>query len=141
MIKRVVTRSPAETEALGEAFGAGMEKPHVIWLYGDLGAGKTVFTRGLARGLGCDGQVSSPTYTLVREYSGRLPLFHFDLYRLDGLDELLELGWDDYLSRGGVCAVEWAGRLEELPDKGIIVTIEPMDDSESRCVTIDTPDP
>ncbi|WP_294475521.1 tRNA (adenosine(37)-N6)-threonylcarbamoyltransferase complex ATPase subunit type 1 TsaE [uncultured Intestinimonas sp.] len=113
-----VTNSPEETEALGAALAPGLEPGVVLAFTGDLGAGKTAFVRGLARGLGCSGRVTSPTFTIVNEYEGgRLPLFHFDLYRLDSAGELFDIGWEDYLARGGVCAVEWsekaAGALEE----------------------------
>ena len=111
------TGSEAETEALGRSLGEVLEAGSVVAFTGDLGAGKTAFTRGLARGLGIRGRVTSPTFTIVNEYEGgRLPLFHFDMYRLSGEEELFEIGWEDYLSRGGVCAVEWsehvAGALE-----------------------------
>ena len=113
-----VTNSEQETEALGRRLGERLTAPCVVAFTGDLGAGKTAFTRGLARGLGVTDRVTSPTFTIVNEYEGgRLPLFHFDLYRLSSADELFDIGWDDYLARGGVCAVEWseniAGALEE----------------------------
>lgn len=103
------TKSAAETEALGERLAKALQGGEVIAYTGDLGAGKTAFTRGLARGLGITGRVTSPTFTIVNEYEGgRLPLFHFDMYRLSSSDELYEIGWEDYLARGGVCAVEWS---------------------------------
>ena len=111
-----VTNSEAETEALGARLAPRLEPGTVIAFTGDLGAGKTAFTRGLARGLGVTERVTSPTFTIVNEYEGgRLPLFHFDLYRLGSSDELFDIGWEDYLSRGGVCAVEWSenAALEE----------------------------
>ena len=86
----------------------------MIAYYGDLGAGKTAFTRGLAAGLGVTECVTSPTYTIVNEYlSGRMPLFHFDMYRLSSSEELFDIGWEDYLARGGVCAVEWSENVED----------------------------
>jgi tRNA threonylcarbamoyladenosine biosynthesis protein TsaE len=86
--------------------------------------GKTAFTRGLARGLGCTGRVTSPTFTIVNEYEGRIPLFHFDMYRLPNADALFDIGWEDYLNRGGVCVVEWSERVSEaLPEDTIWVTI------------------
>ena len=101
------TNSPAETEALGEALGKQLQPGTVLAYRGDLGAGKTAFTRGLARGLGAAEPVTSPTYTIVNEYlTGRMPLFHFDMYRLSCSDDLFDIGWEDYLARGGVCAVE-----------------------------------
>lgn len=97
----------------------------MIAYFGDLGAGKTAFTRGIAEGLGVSEQVTSPTYTIVNEYlSGRLPLFHFDMYRLGSSDELFDIGWEDYLARGGVCAVEWSENVEDALQDAIRITIE-----------------
>ena len=117
MTKEYTTAGEEQTEALGFRLGQLIQPGAVIAYTGDLGAGKTAFTRGLARGLGIPDRVTSPTFTIVNEYEGgRLPLFHFDLYRLASSDELFEIGWEDYLRRGGVCAVEWsenaAGALE-----------------------------
>lgn len=112
---RCVTHSPEETETLGERLGQLALPGTVIAYTGDLGAGKTAFTRGLARGLGIAERVTSPTFTIVDEHlEGRLPLFHFDLYRLTSADDLYDIGWEDYQTRGGVCAVEWSERAEEL---------------------------
>ena len=110
------THSAAETEALGERLAACLPGGEVIAYTGDLGAGKTAFTRGLARGLDCRDRVTSPTFTIVNEYEGDIPLFHFDLYRLGSSDELFDIGWEDYLARGGVCAVEWSERAEDAFD-------------------------
>jgi len=113
-----------ETEELGAALAKKLLRGDVLAYYGDLGAGKTAFTRGLARGLGCTGRVTSPTFTIVNEYDGPTPLFHFDMYRLADSDELYEIGWEDYLARGGVCAVEWSERIEDaLPPDIVTVTI------------------
>ncbi len=104
-----ITHSESETEALGAAFAEKLPAGAVAALYGDLGCGKTAFVRGMARGMGLDeAQVSSPTFTIVNEYEGERPLFHFDMYRLASADELFDIGWEDYLARGGVCAVEWS---------------------------------
>ena len=120
-----LTHTPGETEAVGEALARKLLPGDVVAFRGDLGAGKTAFTRGIARGLGITGPVTSPTYTLVNEYpEGRLPLFHFDLYRLNDSDELFELGWEDYLSRGGVCAVEWSEHVADALEDLILVTLE-----------------
>jgi tRNA threonylcarbamoyladenosine biosynthesis protein TsaE len=102
------TNSESETESLGRALGETLTPGAVLALFGGLGAGKTAFVRGVARGLGIASRVSSPTFTVVNEYPGKIPLFHFDMYRLQSADELFELGWDDYLERGGVAAVEWS---------------------------------
>ena len=104
-----ITHCEEETEALGAAFAAKLTAGAVAALYGELGCGKTAFVRGMARGMGFPGTVTSPTFTIVNEYEGGvLPLFHFDMYRLAGADELYDIGWEDYLGRGGVCAVEWS---------------------------------
>ena len=122
---------------MGAALGKALNPGTVIAYRGDLGAGKTAFTRGLARGLGCTEQVTSPTYTIVNEYlSGRMPLFHFDMYRLAGADDLWDIGWEDYLDRGGVCAVEWSENVEDALEDAIIVTIEKIGE-DARCITIE----
>ncbi len=130
----MISRDVDQTEKLGEELGKTISAGTVVWLYGDLGAGKTAFVRGLARGLGVEGRVTSPTFALVNEYEGRLPLFHFDLYRLGGEEDLFELGWDDYLSRGGVCAVEWSQRLDARPDRGVRVDIRPCAEGREICI-------
>ena len=132
-----ITNSPAETESIGVALGQRLKPGTVIAYRGDLGAGKTAFTRGLARGLGCREIVTSPTYTIVNEYlGGRIPLFHFDMYRLRSSDDLWDIGWDDYLERGGVCAVEWSENVDEAMEDPIIITIEKTGE-ESRRITIE----
>ena len=119
-----ITNSPAQTEAVGAALAAVLQPGAVIAYRGDLGAGKTAFTRGLARGLGVKESVTSPTYTIVNEYlSGSMPLFHFDMYRLGSEDELFDIGWEDYLERGGVCAVEWSENVWGAMEDAVIVTI------------------
>lgn len=132
-----ITQSPAETEQLGVMLGEKLNSGRIIAYRGDLGAGKTAFTRGLARGLGCTEQVTSPTYTIVNEYlSGRIPLFHFDMYRLRSSDDLWSIGWDDYLDRGGVCAVEWSENVADAMEDAIWVTIEKTGDDQRR-ITIE----
>ncbi|MBQ3215575.1 MAG: tRNA (adenosine(37)-N6)-threonylcarbamoyltransferase complex ATPase subunit type 1 TsaE [Oscillospiraceae bacterium] len=132
-----ITHSPAETEQVGAALGAVLTAGAVVAYRGDLGAGKTAFTRGLARGLGHKDLVTSPTYTIVNEYlSGRLPLFHFDMYRLQSSDDLWAIGWEDYLERGGVCAVEWSENVADAMEDAILVTIEKLDD-DTRRITIE----
>lgn len=127
------TTSPSETEALGAALGRIVPPGTVIAYQGDLGAGKTAFTRGLARGLGCGDMVTSPTYTIVNEYlSGRLPLFHFDMYRLGSSQELWDIGWEDYLDRNGVCAVEWSEHVADAMEDAIWVRIEALSETERR---------
>ena len=132
-----ITNSPAETERIGEALGKTITPGSVIAYRGDLGAGKTAFTRGLARGLGSTELVTSPTYTIVNEYlGGRMPLFHFDMYRLASSDELWDIGWEDYLERGGVCAVEWSENVSDALEDPIFITIEKLGE-ESRRITIE----
>lgn len=131
-----VTNSPEETEALGMRLAAKLRPGTVIAYQGDLGAGKTAFTRGLARGLGADEPVTSPTYTIVNEYlTGRIPLFHFDMYRLRSADDLFDIGWEDYLDRGGVCAVEWSENVADALESPVQVLIEKTGDT-TRTVTI-----
>ena len=133
----VITNSPAETEKVGENLGKVLQPGTVLAYEGDLGAGKTAFTRGLARGLGAVDMVTSPTYTIVNEYlSGRLPLFHFDMYRLASADDLWDIGWEDYLERGGVCAVEWSENVAEALEDAIRVRIEKTGE-ESRRITME----
>ena len=134
-----ITNSPEETEKIGAAMGRIIPAGTVLAYRGDLGAGKTAFTRGLARGLGFTEAVTSPTYTIVNEYlGGRLPLFHFDMYRLSSADDLFDIGWDDYLARGGVCAVEWSERVSDaLPEDTIFVDIARTDEHEDwRTITV-----
>ena len=132
-----ITQSPTETEAVGQALGKALTPGTVIAYLGDLGAGKTAFTRGLARGLGCTDMVTSPTYTIVNEYlSGRMPLFHFDMYRLGSADDLFDIGWDDYLERGGVCAVEWSENVRQAMEDAITVRLEKLSE-DSRKITIE----
>ena len=131
------TNAPEETEALGEKLGKLLRPGTVLAYLGDLGAGKTAFTRGLARGLGCRETVTSPTYTIVNEYlGGRLPLFHFDMYRLASSDDLWDIGWEDYLDRQGVCAVEWSENVPEAMTGALTVRIEKLGDTVRR-ITID----
>ena len=132
-----ITNSPEETERVGAALAAVLAPGTVLAYRGDLGAGKTAFTRGLARGLGIRDSVTSPTYTIVNEYlSGRLPLFHFDMYRLYSADDLFDIGWEDYLERGGVCAVEWSENVADAMEDAITVCIEKLGE-ESRRITIE----
>ncbi len=132
-----ITNSPEETEAIGAALGAKLQPGTVLAYRGDLGAGKTAFTRGLARGLGAADMVTSPTYTIVNEYlSGRLPLFHFDMYRLPDSDSLFDIGWEDYLDRQGICAVEWSENVQEAMEDAIFITIEKNGESTRR-ITIE----
>lgn len=132
-----ITNSPEQTEAVGAALAKHLPAGTILAYRGDLGAGKTAFTRGIAKGLGCNEVVTSPTYTIVNEYlTGRLPLFHFDMYRLRSADDLWGIGWDDYLDRGGVCAVEWSENVSEAMEDAIFITIEKLGEDERR-ITIE----
>ena len=132
-----LTHSPEETEKTGAELARTLSPGAVIAFRGDLGAGKTAFTRGLARGLGCRETVTSPTYTIVNEYlGGRLPLFHFDMYRLSSPDDLWDIGWEDYLDRGGVCCVEWSENVADALEDPITVTIDKLGEN-SRRITLE----
>ena len=132
-----ITHSPEETEKIGEALAKSLQPGTILAYRGDLGAGKTAFTRGLARGLGCKETVTSPTYTIVNEYlGGRLPLFHFDMYRLASSDDLWDIGWEDYLDRGGVCAVEWSENVQDAMENAVTITIEKLGET-TRQITIE----
>ncbi|HEV7866492.1 MAG TPA: tRNA (adenosine(37)-N6)-threonylcarbamoyltransferase complex ATPase subunit type 1 TsaE [Chthoniobacteraceae bacterium] len=115
----IILPDAAATIAFGRSYAAGLVPGSVVALCGDLGAGKTHFVKGMAAGLGAAADVTSPTFTLIHEYlGGRLPLFHFDLYRLDSADELLRIGFDDYLDAGGVLVLEWADKFPTLLPEG-----------------------
>ncbi len=134
-----VTHSREETEALGERLASTLTEGRVVAFTGDLGAGKTAFVSGMARALGVEERVTSPTFTIVNEYEGgRLPLFHFDMYRLDSADELFHIGWEDYLARGGICAVEWSENVAEaIEDDAIRVSIVRGDGDDDRVIDIE----
>ena len=132
-----ITNSPEQTEKVGAALGRILKPGTILAYRGDLGAGKTAFTRGLARGLGYAEPVTSPTYTIVNEYlGGRLPLFHFDMYRLASSDDLWDIGWEDYLERGGICAVEWSENVDDAMENAIYITIHKTGE-ESRKIEIE----
>ena len=134
-----ISNSPAETEALGEALAARLTAGTVVAFTGDLGAGKTAFTRGLARGLGVPDRVTSPTFTTrQRSIRGASPCSTFDMYRLPDADALFDIGWEDYLDRGGVCAVEWSENVAEaLPEDTVWVDIRRLEGEDNgRCITI-----
>ena len=138
-----LSHSTQETEAIGEELAQKLRGGDVLAFTGSLGMGKTAFTRGLARGLGCRGRVTSPTFTIVNEYEGRTPLFHFDMYRLGSSDALFDIGWEDYLDRGGVCAVEWSENVREaLPPDAVTVTIARCPENDGwRSITIEGGEP
>ena len=130
-----ITHSETETEALGEKLAPRFRPGDVVALYGDLGAGKTAFVRGMARGLKSPNRVTSPTFTIVNEYEGEIPLFHFDMYRLGGADELFGIGWDDYLARGGICVVEWSENVSDAFDgTEIRVALEKLSETDRKII-------
>ncbi len=128
-----ITKNEQETEALGAEFAKNLPGGSVIAMYGDLGAGKTAFVRGMAKGLGLTCRVTSPTFTIVNEYLGDRELIHFDMYRLQSADELFDIGWEDYLSRGAICAVEWSENVQDaFTGSEITLTIEKLDESTRK---------
>ena len=134
----LLSHSPEDTEDIGARLAEQLEPGAVVAFTGDLGAGKTAFTRGLARGLGIPDRITSPTFTIVNEYEGgRLPLFHFDMYRLSSSDELFDIGWEDYLARGGVCAVEWSENVDDALEGAVIrVDIRRGESDGERIITV-----
>lgn len=135
-----LTHNESETEALGARLAAVLTPGAVVAYQGGLGMGKTAFTRGLAQGLRYTGRVTSPTFTIVNEYEGgRLPLFHFDMYRLPDADALFDIGWEEYLDRGGICAVEWSEQVSDaMPEDTVYVTIARCPDADNwRTITIE----
>ena len=136
----IYSSSEAQTSLAGEKLAKILKPGDVIAFYGDLGAGKTAFTRGLAKGLGLGSRVNSPTFTIVNEYLGDIPVFHFDMYRLGDAEELFEIGWEDYLDRGGVCAVEWSENVEgAFPPETIVINIKKTGECD-REIDITIPD-
>lgn len=124
-----ITHSAVETQALASAIAPHLAAGDVLWLSGDLGSGKTTFTQGLGKGLGVGAPIVSPTFVLIREVAGRLPLYHIDLYRLDNPREVIALGLRDYLDGNGVCVIEWAERFDAHGDlPGLHIRIEPQDE-------------
>lgn len=137
----IETYGPEETKELGEKIGRQARAGQIYTLTGDLGVGKTVFTQGLARGLGIEEPVSSPTFTIVQVYEeGRIPLYHFDVYRIGDVEEMEEIGYDDYFFGEGVCLIEWAELIRELiPEQAIGIRIEkdPQKGFDYRKITIE----
>ncbi len=137
-LETVISRSPEQTRALGEHLGARLEAGSVVACIGELGAGKTCFLQGLARGLGVESMVTSPTFVLLNHYRGRLPVYHLDAYRTETLTELLDLGVEDLLHGDGVTVIEWADKLLPLlPSHTITVTITGLGDEPRRIVIED----
>ena len=132
-MREVITHSERETEAFGRELAGLIREPAVLCLYGELGAGKTALVRGLAEGMGLDCTVSSPTFTIVNEYLGERELIHFDMYRLGSAEELFDIGWEDYLRRNAVLAVEWSENVEDAFDGSEIrIRFEKLSDTGRR---------
>lgn len=136
-MEKYLSQSPQDTEKIGENLGETLNGGVVIAFRGGLGMGKTCFTRGLAKGLGCTEQVTSPTFALINEYlSGRIPLYHFDMYRISGWEDLYSTGFFDYIEDGAVLACEWSENIENaLPDNTIFVEFTRIDDT-AREITV-----
>ncbi|MFZ5354316.1 MAG: tRNA (adenosine(37)-N6)-threonylcarbamoyltransferase complex ATPase subunit type 1 TsaE [Bacillota bacterium] len=130
---KLVTDSVEETFELGQKLGILLQKGNIICLSGDLGAGKTAFTKGIGKGLGVKEYVTSPTYTIINEYTGRIPLYHFDVYRLENVDEMYELGYEEYFFGDGAVVLEWADNVKEIiPAERLWVTILKTRNDDSR---------
>ncbi len=139
-MRKYHVHSVAETAELGRKLGSLLQKGDTICLIGDLGTGKTAFTGGIAKGLGVGGYITSPTFTIINEYEGRLPLYHFDVYRIGDAQEMFETGYYEYIEGDGVTVIEWADIIREiLPSDRIEINIDKVDyaDTDSRTVTME----
>lgn len=135
---KLITGSAEETSKIGEQLGRLLNKGNIVCLSGDLGAGKTAFTKGIAKGMGVEGYVTSPTYTIINEYEGRLPLFHFDVYRLNDVEEMHELGYEEYFFGDGVVVIEWADIVRDIiPGERLWITILNTKGDNSREIIIE----
>lgn len=136
MIK-IKTKSPEETEKIGYNIGKALKGSEIICMIGDLGAGKTTMTKSLAAGLDIEDYITSPTFTIVNEYAGRLKLYHFDVYRIGDVEEMYDLGYEEYFYSDGVCIIEWSNLIEEiLPKERLIIEINRGQDEDIREITI-----
>ncbi len=132
------THSPEETIALGVRIGNKLKKGDVIAMQGTLAAGKTTITKGIAQALGMTETITSPTFCLISEYEGNMPLYHMDVYRLDGTEDFINLGVDDMLYGNGVCIIEWSEKImAELPKNTIVIKLEPVSNTDERNITIE----
>ncbi len=133
----IILKSLEETEKFGLKLGKFLQKGDILCLNGELGAGKTTMTKSIGIGLGVEEYITSPTFSLINQYSGRLPVYHFDVYRLENVDELFDLGFDEYFYGNGVCIIEWADKIKRmLPKERIVVDIENGSDEEIRIIKI-----
>lgn len=134
---RIELNSLDDTKEFGESLGRALKKGDILCLNGDLGAGKTTLTKSIGIGLGVEEYITSPTFSLINEYRGNLPVYHFDVYRLENVDELDDLGFDEYFFGEGVCIIEWADKIEKmLPKEIIVVDIEKGETGDKRIVSI-----
>lgn len=132
-----ITKSPEETIALGEKIGKLLKKGDIIAMQGTLAAGKTTITKGIAKALEVTDTITSPTFCLISEYNGKMPLYHMDVYRLDGAEDFINLGTDDMLYGDGVSIIEWSEKImDELPKRTILLKITPNEDN-TRTITLD----
>lgn len=124
-MKKLISHSPEETKLLAADFAKTLPPGSIVCMYGDLGAGKTAFVQGMALGLGISSPITSPTFTIVNEYYGNMPLFHFDVYRIGSSDEMFEIGFDEYITGNGISVIEWAELIEDIiPHNHICVNIQ-----------------
>ncbi|MBU1638588.1 tRNA (adenosine(37)-N6)-threonylcarbamoyltransferase complex ATPase subunit type 1 TsaE [bacterium] len=139
IVDTILTHSPEQTESWAQSFASSLMGGTVVALIGELGAGKTVIARGIGKGLGTKDAVISPTFNYVLEYSGRLPLYHADLYRIESADVFIAMGLDEYFERDGIFLIEWAERIFDLlPESALLITIDETDQPADRLITIRT---
>ena len=132
-MRRFTIETEQDMLALGRRIAEMLNKRGFVALYGDLGAGKTAFVRGIASGLGLDSRVSSPTFTIVNEYLGPTPLFHFDMYRIIDASQLYDIGWEDYLASGALCVIEWSENIEDaIPEDAVRIFFEKTSENGRR---------
>lgn len=133
VLKKIICRNTDKTKEIGYKLGRLLKKGDVVCLTGDLGAGKTTLTKSIAKGLEVDEDVTSPTFTIINEYDGRLPVYHFDVYRIMDIDEMYDIGYEEYFYGNGVCIVEWASQIEELiPKEHLWIEIKLGEEINSR---------
>ena len=140
MIKEFHTESEKETKAIAKEFAAELKPGDMVCLYGDLGSGKTAFSKAAIEALGVTGMVTSPTFTIVREYEGKFPVYHFDVYRVHSEEDMFEIGYEEYFYGKGVCLIEWAELIEELlPEKVYRIYLQYTDEEDGRMIRIEYP--
>jgi len=132
-LKKIISRNEEETKEIGYKLGKLLEEGDIVCLTGDLGAGKTTFTKSIAGGLGVKEDVTSPTFTIINEYDGRLPVYHFDVYRIMEIEEMYDIGYEEYFYGNGICIIEWASQIRELiPKEHLWIEIKLGDEISSR---------